>query len=86
MIAKTVIIKDIQEKKHTKIVIKSLIIILFGEKGGGNTERCSVLLIFVIFRIFSNENMFQTKTKINYFPVDNSSVTKRWKEQKKSMA
>lgn len=81
MTAKTIIIKDIQ-KKHTKIVIKSLIIILFGKKKDRNTETCSVLLIFVIFRIFSNENMFQTKTKINYFPVENSSVTKRWKEKK----
>lgn len=52
----------------------------WGERGWKHV----VLLIFVIFRIFSNENMFQTKTKINYFPVDNS-VTRRWKEKKKSM-
>lgn len=28
--------------------------------------------------------MFQTKTNINYFPVDNSSMTKRWKEQQQN--
>lgn len=51
--------------------------IIFGSRAWKTTgDVSSVLLIFVMFEIFSNESMFYTKTKINYFPVGKGKMTK----------